>query len=267
MSAAESLNPDASLWDYMSVHLRKERQRRNLSQSDVAQIIGADKARVANYEAGRLRLTDHHADALDQAWGTMYAVLRRFAVKVGIEENWAKKLGDFEQKSLSVKIYSTGLIPVPFQTESYAREMLNHVRVVRDVEASLRKRMARTELLLSQLDRMSLWVLIDERALDPPISDELKREQLEALLALCERASVRVIPDGEWHAGQAGTFEMITTPSGEQVAYMWAQLGGKLVHEASEVQNLALRYDRMGAVALTEEATRQLIRKKLESLQ
>jgi hypothetical protein len=47
---------------------------------------------------------------------------------------------------------------------------------------------------------------------------------------------------------------------------MWAQLQGRLVHEVSEVRDMALRYDRIGAKALTEEDSRELIKNVMERL-
>lgn len=266
MSAAESLRPEDSLWSYISVYLRKERQRRKLSQSEVGVVIQADKQRVANIEAGRLNLTSVQAELLDEAWGTMLVPLRGFAVVLGRDREWWKQLNDFERKAQVIKIYVAEYVPVPFQTEAYARALLTAVRVVGDVEAAVRNRMERTKMLLDELPRLSLWTLIDERALDPPIPLEHKREQLQVLLELMDRTSVRVVPDGSWHVGSDGNFELITTAAGVDVAYMWAQLGGRLVHDGAEVRNLALRYDRIGAVALSEESSRELVTKRLEHL-
>ncbi|MFC5183044.1 helix-turn-helix domain-containing protein [Actinomadura harenae] len=266
MPAADFLDPFASLWNAMGVQLRHERKLRGLTLDDVARIIDADRQRVGNYEAGRLKLTKLHVEALDEAWGTVFSAMRSFAVKIGQEEDWVKQLWDFEKNAGDVKTYAHGLIPVPLQTEGYARESLKSMRIVADVEQALRERMERTELLLSQLPRLRLWVLIDESALDPPLDSDLKREQLQHLLDMSERVSIRVIPSSEWNIGTAGSFEVIQTRSRHEVGYMWAQLGGKVVLDSDEVRDLVLRCDRMNALALSETATRSLIRQKLEAI-
>ncbi|MEV5574075.1 Scr1 family TA system antitoxin-like transcriptional regulator [Spirillospora sp. NPDC052269] len=171
MPAADFLDPFASLWNAMGVQLRHERKLRGVTLDDVAKIIDADRQRVGNYEAGRLKLTKLHVEALDEA------------------------------------------------------------------------------------------------ALTPPISDDVVREQLQALLDLSERASLRILPASEWHVGYSGSFELITTLAGTLVGYMWAQLGGKVVLDGLEVRELGLRYDRMSAMALSESATRDRLMQKLESLQ
>jgi hypothetical protein len=267
MTAADSLRPEDSLWHLISVYLRKERHRRKLSQSDVAAIIQADKQRVANTEAGRLNLTQAQAELLDEAWGTMFVSLRRYAVLLGRDQEWAKQLVDFETGALIMKLYFGRYIPVPFQTEDYARAIITSCRVL-NVEAAMRKRMARQKLLCEQLPTLSLWLLVDEAALRPHgITPAVMREQLAHLLDFSERASVRVVPEtAAVHIGFDGDFHLITTATGAQVAYVWAQLQGRLVHEVAEVRNLALHFDRIGARALTEEDSRELIKNVMERL-
>jgi transcriptional regulator with XRE-family HTH domain len=268
MTAAESLRPEDSLWHLIAVYLRKERQRRKLSQSDVAAIILADKQRVANTEAGRINLTQRQAELLDQAWGTMFVVLRRYAVMLGRDQEWAKQLIDFETGALIMKLYFSRHIPVPFQTEDYARALIVSCRVLDDVETAVRKRMARQKSLRDQLTTTSLWLLVDEAALRPyGIPPAIMRDQLAQMLEFSERASVRVVPQvAPVHIGIDGDFQLITTATGAQVAYVWAQMQGRLVQEAFGVRNLALRYDRIGARALTEEDSRQLITNVMERL-
>ncbi|WP_147339329.1 DUF5753 domain-containing protein [Actinomadura spongiicola] len=267
MSAADDLRPEDSFWNLIAIYLRTERLRRGLSQSQVAEIIQADKQRVANTEAGRLHMTSVQAEQLDEAWGTLFRVLRKYAVALGRDQEWWKQLIDFETGALIVKVYVSQFIPIPFQTEAYARHQLIAGRVIRDIDAAVQGRMERTKLLLGQLPKLEIWVLIDEEALDPPIPVEDKREQLQVLLDLTERTSVRVVPERTWHIGSDGDFELITTSFGANLAYMWAQLGGRLVHDAVEVREMALRFDRIGAKALTEDSSRELIRQRLERLQ
>ncbi|MFC5183258.1 helix-turn-helix domain-containing protein [Actinomadura harenae] len=267
MSVAESLNPTDSLWHATAVHLRTERKRRRLTLEQVAEIIRADRQRVGNYEANRLQITKEHAEILDRTWGTNFAVMRHFAVLFGTEQDWVKELWDYEKNALVIKAYIAHFIPVPLQTEAYARAVLETVRLTKDVEQEMQGRMARTEKLLKQ--KTSLWLLIDESALelDWLPSDEAKKEQLQRLLDMSEQVSVRVIKHTKrMHGGTAGSFEVITTATGQDVGYIWAQIGGKVVHVSDQVRELSLRWDRLGANALTEDDSRALIRQKLERL-
>ncbi|WP_026413592.1 helix-turn-helix domain-containing protein [Actinomadura oligospora] len=267
MSVAESLDPYDSLWHATAVYLRKERKRRKLTLEQVAQIIGADRQRVGNYEANRLQITKEHAEMLDGTWDTDFSVMRHFAVLFGNEQDWVKELWDYERGALVIKAYVAHFIPVPLQTEAYARAVIEKIRIADNVEAAVRNRMTRTKNLLEQ--NTSLWVLIDEEALEMEWieSDEVKKEQLQALLDLSERFSVRVVEHRQrTHVGTDGNFELIVTDTGRDVAYVWAQIGGKVVHVSDQVRDLSLRWDRMGAKALTEDSTRELIRQKLERL-
>lgn len=268
MTVAESLDPDESVWHLIAFHLRFERQKRGLSQSQMGQLLGMNRHGVSNLEAARNRLTQDQARRLDRAWDTggLWQRLRRLAILLGRDGDWTKQLRDFETGALVIKVYIEQLIPVPLQTEAYARHVIRTARVVRDVEEAVRQRMARTKMLLDQLADMDLWVLIDERALHMP--EDIQREQLAALLDFADRLSLRIVPDAaRVHAGIDGSFELITTAAGTDIGYVWAQLAGRLVHEAPDVRELALRYDRIGAKALTEEGSRELIVQMLERLQ
>ncbi|MEV5706543.1 helix-turn-helix transcriptional regulator [Actinoallomurus sp. NPDC052274] len=81
MTAAENLDPNESLWNAIAFHLRYERQKRGMSQTEVGHIIGVNKHGVSNAEAGRNKLTRIQADRLDKAWDTggLFPRLRRFA--------------------------------------------------------------------------------------------------------------------------------------------------------------------------------------------
>ncbi|WP_026415471.1 helix-turn-helix domain-containing protein [Actinomadura oligospora] len=269
MTAAENLDPDESMWNLIAIYLREERVRRGLSQSNVAKIIKADRARVANLEAGRLRLNEDQAKALDTTWhNTHFASMRRYAIKLDLGQDWDKQLADLEDGALVVRIYLHGLIPVPLQTEAYASWLLTAGRVVRDIADAVAKRMTRTSKLLGQLPGMDLWVLVDERALTPPgVDPAVMREQLYHLLELAMRPGVcvRIVPEEQSvHVGTDGSFEVIVTARGDYVAYVWAQLSGRLVHEGPDVRDLSLRYDRIGSKARPEKESLQLIQAKAD---
>src|ERR687895_2831479 len=163
MTVAESLDPDGSVGHLIAFHLRFERQKRGLSQSQMGQILGMNRHGVSNLEAARNRLTQDQARRLDHAWdpGGLWQRLRRLAILLSRDHDWTKQLRDFEAGALVIKVYVEQLIPVPLQTEAYARYVIRTARVVRDVEEAVRQRMARTKMLLDQLDDMELLVLID----------------------------------------------------------------------------------------------------------
>ncbi|MFC5182034.1 helix-turn-helix domain-containing protein [Actinomadura harenae] len=266
MVAAESLDRFESLWFYMAFYLRFERQKHQLSQSQMGQIMGINKYGVSNFEAGRNRLTQEQARRIDQKWetGGFWEGMRGFALKYGRNEEWAKQLRDFETGAMVVKMYHGRVIPVPLQTEDYARALITAGRMVVDVEEAVRARMARQALLLEQLPRMRLWILLDQRALEeaPNGDPALMRAQLAHIRELSERVSVRVVPRSvHAHIGVDGDFELITTASGKDVAYVWAQLGGRLVGDSTEVRVLSQRYDTIGAQAKSEDDSRESIRK------
>jgi hypothetical protein len=159
-------------------------------------------------------------------------------------------------------------VPGLFQTEDYARTMLTAARVVKDVEAVVRRRMERQQLLTRE-DPPLLWVLLDEGVLDRPVGGSaVMRAQLERMLEVgsLPNVSIRVIPRAAgFHVGLEGSFVLATIPNGE-VAYMEAWGGGRLEEDRAAIRRYGTLYDRIGAEALPESSSRTLIRQILEKM-
>ncbi|WP_281280949.1 DUF5753 domain-containing protein [Actinocorallia herbida] len=138
-----------------------------------------------------------------------------------------------------------------------------------DVERLLADRLKRQQRFLSG-QRQYLWALIDEGVLDRFIAHhDIMRGQLAHLLELSELGTVglRVAPRGRFHAGLDGSFELMQFGDGSPpMAYTEAVFGWRLVSDVAEVESFALRYDRLGNLALPEDQTRDLVRKLLETI-
>ncbi|WP_433182397.1 Scr1 family TA system antitoxin-like transcriptional regulator [Actinoallomurus sp. CA-150999] len=106
MTAAENLDPDESLWNAIAFHLRYERQKRGMSQTEVGAVIGVNKHGVSNAEAGRNKLTRIQADRLDKAWDTggLFVRLRRFA-RLSHNPDWPARVGCYQRESDQLKIF------------------------------------------------------------------------------------------------------------------------------------------------------------------
>ena len=65
------------------------------------------------------------------------------------------------------------------------------------------------------------------------------------------------------HEGFDGPFQIISMER-RDIAYAGAQYGGRLIEAGSEVRDLWARFDRIGAKALPEDASRALVEHYLE---
>jgi DNA-binding XRE family transcriptional regulator len=200
MTAAESLDPDESLWHAIAFHLRYERQKRGMSQTEVGAIIGVNKHGVSNAEAGRNKLTRIQSDRLDKAWDTggLFARLRRFA-RLNHNPDWPARVDCYQREANQLKIFYNSFIPLPLQTEDYARGLLSAghgAGLIHDVEAALTRRMDHQAAILERPVPPLIWAVLDEAALRPMGHPAMMKAQFEHLVA-CSRmphVSLRVVP-------------------------------------------------------------------------
>ncbi|MWA03947.1 hypothetical protein F8568_026895 [Actinomadura sp. LD22] len=123
------------------------------------------------------------AKALGTAWGTggHFERLLTFARSLH-SPDWFRKSVEYEVKARILRIYQGQGIPVPLQTEGYARAVLSMARID-DVEKALTERMARQELIIGREDCPLMLVLLDQDAVDRPVgAAEVMRAQLRRLL-------------------------------------------------------------------------------------
>ncbi|GAA3978990.1 helix-turn-helix transcriptional regulator [Actinomadura viridis] len=267
MGAADEIDPNSSLYAWLAYDLRFYRNKHGLTGTQVGKIIGCVRSHVANLEAGRARLDMQQARLLDEAWNTggHFERLLKFA-RMGHDPDWFQQYSEYELRAGIGKIYQGHVVPVPLQTEDYARAFLKVGRVP-DLERAVESRMARQEALLNRHDPPLLVVLLDEAVLDRPVGGAaVMREQLHRLLELSEipHIIIRIIPRSTGaHVGLDGPFQIMTLDSRE-IAYIGAFRGGRLVQDPSEVRELAVDFELIGAKALSEDASRVLIEKLME---
>ena len=262
-------DPKSSIWAWSAYHLRFCRTQRGLSGDAVGKILNCSKATVSRLESGETKLDEGQAAAADKAWNTggVFSIMLWYA-SLGHDPDWKKQHADLEARAYIVKYWELALIPGLLQTEEYARASLV-AGGVKDVEAALDSRMAR-QAVLARDDPPVLWVLLFESALDVPVGDEATmRRQLDYLLDTSESPdiAIRVVPRRAGaHPGLDGAFKIMTVESGD-VAFVEAPGGGRLVLSKAEVRSYAIRYDRIGQLALPEGPSRDLIKRVMEAMQ
>ncbi|TDE33662.1 helix-turn-helix transcriptional regulator [Actinomadura sp. 6K520] len=267
MSAADEIDPASSLYDWLAYDLRFYRQKRGLTGVQVGKIINCVRSHVANLEAGRACIDMDQAKALDRMWDTggHFERLLFFARSLH-NPDWFRQSTEYEAKARILRIYQGQTIPVPLQTEDYARAVLSMARVD-DVEKALFGRMARQELIIGREDHPLIMVLLDQDSLDRPTGGpSVMKAQLRRLLELGERpaVSIRVIArSAGWHFGLNGPFQIMSLER-RDVAYVGAFRGGRLVQDAAEVREMAVDFELIGAKASSEGESRALIERLME---
>ncbi|MFI0483377.1 helix-turn-helix transcriptional regulator [Actinomadura sp. 9N215] len=262
MSAADELDPASSLYAWLAYDLRFYRQKRGITGTQVGKIIHCVRSHVSNLEAGRACIDLDQARALDKAWetGGHFERLLTFARSLH-SPDWFRQTIEYEVMAKVLRIYQGQIIPVPLQTAGYARAGLSMARV-NDIEKALAERMARQELITGREDHPLIMILLDQDALDRPVvGPDVMSAQLQRLLELGERPriSIRIIArSAGWHLGLNGPFQVMSLER-RDVAYTSAFHGGRLVQDPTEVREIALDFELIGAKALSEGDSRALI--------
>jgi hypothetical protein len=266
MSLRQSLDPRASLWELLAYYLHFLREKHGLSCAGAGKIAKAARQTVSHWESGRLKPSEDQVAALDLEYGTggLLSFLLYHA-KTGHDSDWLKAHLELEARASVLKIYELGWIPGLLQTEAYARALFVSAGS-KDVEGQVAQRMERQQIL-GRENPPHLWILLAEPVLEWQVGGaEVMRDQLIRLLEVSELPNValRVVPKTTGaHMGLNGSFKIMKV-AGVDLVYTEALGGGRLVQGSSEVETFEIWHDRIGAVALPIDSSRNLIESKLE---
>ncbi|MEW2353657.1 helix-turn-helix transcriptional regulator [Spirillospora sp. NPDC029432] len=266
MPLRESLDPDHSLWDWIAVDLHFYRTRAGLSCAQLGRILKVNRQAVSNMEAGRHNLDTTKARILDELWDLNKHFQRLLLyARAGRDPDWFKAHVVYEQRASIIKIYEALVVPGLLQTESYARALLSaNPSSLVDKQADLR--MGR-QAILTKEGAPNLWVILSQNVLEWPVGgDAVMRGQLGRLLELSQLPNVviRVLPRSVGaHLALDGSFKVITVREGD-VVYMEACGGGRTTQDPADVADRRLRFDLIGADALTRGLSEALIRQTME---
>jgi hypothetical protein len=215
------------------------------------------------------RLDDDQAKKLDDLWelNGHFTRLLRYA-RARHDVDWFAQHVSYETRATVMRIYEALIVPGLLQTEDYARAALTAGQVVKDVEAAVAARMERQKVLARE-DPPWLWVLLNQSVLEQPVGGpKVMRVQLARLLEVSRlpHIVIRVVPRSLGaHVGLDGSFKITTVNEGD-VAYMEAVGGGRLSMDRAEIRRYGIRYDRIGADALSRDSTRSLIEQVMEGM-
>jgi transcriptional regulator with XRE-family HTH domain len=264
----QSPDPMSSVWAWLAYDLRFYRERAGLSGTEMGKILGCVRSTVSRLESGELKPDEKQTQVIDDYFGTGGHFLRLLTyAKLGHDPDWFKQFTEYEARASMIQTYDGQLVPGLLQTPEYARALLIAGRDP-NVDRSLEARMARQEILLKP-NPPELWVLVAETVLAPVVgSAEVMRAQLARFLEISEQPNVilRVVPNSAGaNAGLDGPFKVIMVAE-RDLAFVEAPGGGRLILGSSEVRAFRLRYDRIGADALSRDASRSLIAQLMETM-
>jgi transcriptional regulator with XRE-family HTH domain len=268
VGGSRQLDPDHDLYDWAAVELRRQRQARDTSAQEVADLIGKDRSLISKIETGESRLQEKDADAIDLAWdlGGLFGRIVRLA-KTRHSAEWGAARAELEATASHIRSWSLGWITPLLQTEDYARASFIGARRL-DVEQAVTDRMKRQERLI-RASPPAIWALFDQTALEHPIGGPaVQRAQLARLIELeaSPTHTIRVVPRSAGaYVGRDGPFVLYTS-HGKDTVFTETLGPGRLIQDASEVGSYRVWYDQIGDVALPKSSSMSLIREILEAI-
>jgi transcriptional regulator with XRE-family HTH domain len=218
--------------------MKKERLAHGWSLREFSARTGIDFTTASRIENGKRPPNEAVAKACDSVWPERrgwfleYYEESKSWVPAGFR-SWA----EYEDKAVTLRVWSPGVVDGLLQTESYARAFLSTVPGATDeiVSARLANRMERQRRILKRDDPPASWFVIDELSLYRVVGNsEVMAEQMRnlAALAVMPNVTLQVLPAV---AHPANASELIITNS---AAYVEHLMGGLVYTEGETVTAL-----------------------------
>lgn len=264
MAYADDLDPESSVLAFYATDLRREREAAELSQRDLAKLASVSPSLLNKIEAAKRLPTKEFSAICDERFGTgdHFQRLWKLVIKYAYP-TWFRPYVELERSASAIRSFEVQLIPGLLQTPDYARAVLTASRLDRDtVEERLAARLERQSLLARE-PAPELWFVLDENVLHRNIGGlEVMRAQLERLLVAAETPSTvaLVVPySAGGYSGVGGPFSVLTLDEGPDVVSVAGFYQGQLLATPDAVKAALRSYDLLTAVALSPQASMDLI--------
>ncbi|MFD8247141.1 helix-turn-helix domain-containing protein [Nocardia sp. NPDC059691] len=211
--------------------LRQLREGCGISREAAGDAIRGSHAKISRLELGRTGFKERDLHDLLNLYGVVdpaeretYFELARRANDPGWWQHysdllpaWFETYIGLEQAATTIRTYEAQFVPGLLQTADYARAVIQ-LGNTDETERRVAIRMRRQQILY-RAAAPTLWAVIDENALRRPVGGvEVLREQIEHLVAMADRPSIRiqVLPYAAGgHSAAGGPFSILRFPEPE----------------------------------------------------
>ncbi|MFD3680718.1 helix-turn-helix transcriptional regulator [Streptomyces sp. NPDC058613] len=243
---------------------RQVRKEKGLTQEALGKLIGYTGSAVSAMETGAQPVSDQMLERMEEAIGDERGIFE-MARKYIRMEKYPVRFGQFapiEASAYMLSSYQTVVVDGLFQTEPYARAVIkgSYPPVTEEMaEALVQRRMAR-KVLFDRDPTAMIQLIVDESVLRRPFGSwTVQREQLDSLVRDGSRdnVSVQVLPLSRGltgsHAGERGPMKLVETKDHDHVVYMENEDETILISDRAKVGQLAQRYAKIRAQALSPD--------------
>lgn len=237
------------------------------TQQQLADACHVSASAISNFEAFQRAPRPEHGRLIDRVFHLTDVFERRARdIQDGISFPPAfRTFTEYEKTAADLFIAEHSFIPGMFQTERYARVLLERHPNVSGTVAGERTaaRLARQDILLrEEPEPPRAWALLDESVLRRHAGDAATmHEQLTQLLKMAElpNVTVQVIEGLEGHVGLLGAFTIAEAPGRESIVNIEDIADGRVCDDPSIVTQVQHTFRAMQAEALPARASRALI--------
>jgi transcriptional regulator with XRE-family HTH domain len=261
------IDPAANPLNFFAAEMIRLRNKAGLSQAALAKKINYSVSQITKVETCQRIPKPQLAQRLDEVLPSdgLFCRLQPLVERSSVLP-WFRDLYEVEGAATHIRTYESYLIPGLFQTEAYARAVVDANRPVlsdEDAAAALAMKMTRQEIL-EQPDGPQLWAIIDESALLRQVgSPKVMNDQYRHLLGLRKhpRVVVQVIPNSAGLCCALGrAFSLLSFRHQGPMVYVETLHGATYIRNEEEVARYSLMFDHLRAGALSDEKTFDLIR-------
>ncbi|WP_338697808.1 helix-turn-helix transcriptional regulator [Streptomyces sp. Q6] len=265
MTGPKDLDP-SSRRVMIGEELRHARERADLTQQALGELLFVSGSYVGQMEAGTRRILPDMAERLDEtlATGDFFARHCKKANRSRHPEQFAEA-AEAEALATEIRQYGALLIPGLLQTADYAHAVfLDYQPTAPDetIGELLAARMERTRLLDNPTKPL-LWAVLDEAALRRSVGGAaVMAHQLHHIAALvrARRVIVQVLPfSAGGHASLHGSLKLMYFDDAPPLSFIEAPTTGRLLDDPATVARNELSYDLVRANSLTPKQSLALI--------
>ncbi|MPZ84920.1 MAG: helix-turn-helix domain-containing protein [Actinophytocola sp.] len=244
--------------------VRALRDKRGITQGELARRIGFSQSTVKNIESGYRVPTREQARLLDEVLDTA-GTLRRLEARIRAApiSPGFRPFVAAEADARTLKWFEHTLVPGLLQTEDYARTLVEAYPGLTSDEMAAR--------VAAKLDRQAvldaeeppwLWVVIDEQVLRREIGGpEVMVTQLAKLAEFARRprVTIQVLSAARSHIALLGGFIIAELARQPAVAYLDNVLDGQTVQDPAMVEMAAVVFDTIRTDAFSGGESLELI--------
>ncbi|MEV5968213.1 helix-turn-helix transcriptional regulator [Kribbella sp. NPDC051952] len=263
-------------------HLRRLRERAEVSRTDAGWAIRGSESKISRLELGRVGFKERDVEDLLSLYGVTEARERDRLLQLAREANdpgWWHRYGDvtpdwfdsylgLEEAAELIRTYEIQFVPGLLQTAEYARAVARltpgNARADDEVERMVALR-TRRQQILDREPPLKLWAVIEESVLHRPIGGpEVLRHQLDALQEAVTRPNItlQIIPlASPGHAATGGAFTLLRFPQRDlpDIVYLEHLTSALYLDKQSDVDTYAEALDRLTTTSPPPTQTQSLL--------